>query len=60
MATIDMTKTTREQRKSYERITRGAGKGDVPRSCFSQAYRNNWERIFRTRPTRTNETQANP
>jgi hypothetical protein len=45
-----------------------AGKGDSPRNCFSQKYRNNFDRIFSkatrcTKGTREKEkpsTQASP
>lgn len=34
---------------AYNRMNKraGAGKGDLPRSCFSEAFRRGYDRIFR-------------
>lgn len=45
MATIDLSKCTPEQRTSYNRMMRGAGKGDSPRNIWSAAFRSNYDRI---------------
>lgn len=35
----------------------GAGKGDTPRNCWSAAYRENYEAIFRKQPRRRQSTK---
>ena len=35
----------KDRRKYNERLT--SGKGDAPRNCFSEEYRNNYDEIFR-------------
>lgn len=50
MPTVNYTNAPKEQRKSYSRIQRGAGKGDAPRSCFSLAFRTNLDFISPPKP----------
>ncbi len=45
MAEIDMSKCTPEQRRSYQRMMRHAGKGSAPRNIWSQDFRNNYDAI---------------
>lgn len=44
MATVDLSKCSREQQKVYKRMS-SAGKGDSPRSIYSHAFRDNFDRI---------------
>jgi hypothetical protein len=37
--------SNKDRRKYNERLS--AGKGDAPRNCFSEEYRNNYDEIFR-------------
>lgn len=43
---IDMRNCEPAQRKQYSRMMKQAGKGDKPRSIFSDAFRDGWDRIF--------------
>lgn len=42
---VDLTNAPREQRKAYQRMASGAGKGDLARNIYSPAFRNNYARI---------------
>lgn len=58
MADVDYSNAPREQRKAYQRITRGAGKGDGPRSCYSREFRTNFDHInWKHDKQRTKEAQ---
>lgn len=48
---IDLAKCEPEQRKAYSRMQRGAGKGDLPRSIYSNSFRQGWDRVFGKRKT---------
>lgn len=41
----------REIAKAYSRMERHAGKGDAPRSIFSEAFRTNFDRINWNKPS---------
>lgn len=43
---IDMRNCEPAQRKQYSRMMKQAGKGDRPRSVFSNAFRDGWDRVF--------------
>ena len=43
------TRGQKEVAQAYTRLNKrmSAGKGDAPRNCFSDAFRNNYDRVFR-------------
>jgi hypothetical protein len=47
MATVDLTKASPEAMRYFKRNVRHAGKGDLPRNCWTRAFRSNYDRIFK-------------